>query len=443
MLLGLLLMASTAFVPQQGEGTKFNLDVNHVIVPVAVSDAKGHRISGLLPQDFEVLEDGVPQKITFFAEGGVAATAPQGARTENAKPALSSDSPKDVTSQIGRTYAICVDTLHSSFANFPPVRTALESFFEKENRTDSQYWLINLGKKPEVLQYPTANPHEVLSVLRDKKFLAAIQNSEASALGAQVNQLRRQIEDFCGRCPCGRSQRTLPGECIGPKQSIIGLVTTSANRTRIYTEFFLKELKAVVTDVSHMPGNRVLILLSDGFNLVPGREMYGVMRAYFPYEDRWQMNENDTSQQLEPILREAAANNIVVYGISSNGLGSTAGAGDAFEASSKGTNARRLSATDLNRESSQAVVESGSALEALARATGGAFFENTNDVLHSIRRAFDETRNYYVLEYASSNPAIDGKYRAIEVKVADPKAVVRARKGYWAVRSGVNEVQPY
>src|ERR1700689_1911315 len=202
MLLGFLFVASAAFVPQQGEGAKFNLNVNHVIVPVAVTDAKGHRISGLRPQDFEVLEDGVPQKITFFTEGGVAATVPQ-ALTENAKSALSLDGSKNVislpapspgTDQIGRTYAICVDTLHSNFANFPPVRTALENFFEKENRTDSQYWLINLGKKPEVLQYPTANPHDVLSALRDKKFLATIKNSEASALGAQINQLRRQIE---------------------------------------------------------------------------------------------------------------------------------------------------------------------------------------------------------------------------------------------------------
>ena len=43
------------------------------------------------------------------------------------------------------------------------------------------------------------------------------------------------------------------------------------------------------------------------------------MRAYFPNDDRWQMNDRDTSLQLEPILRAAAANNIVVYGISSAG----------------------------------------------------------------------------------------------------------------------------
>jgi VWFA-related protein len=438
-----LLVVLLGFLSQDDGTTKFKLNVNQVIVPVAVSDAKGHRLSGLRVEDFELLEDGVEQKITSFTEGGVAGTAPSEA-AGSAQPAPSPGEPEHVTAapapvpiteQIGRTYAICIDTLHSHFPNFPPVRTALEKFFEKENRTDSQYWLISLGKKPEVLQYPTSNPRDVLGVLRDKKFLATIQNSEASALGVQIDAVRRQLDDYCGRCPCARDSRAAPMECVGPRQSIIGLVTTSANRTRIFTEFFLKELGAVVNDLSHMPGNRVLILVSDGFNLVPGRELYGVMRAYFPHDDRWQINEQDTTSQLEPILREAAANNIVVYGISSNGLGSVGGVGGAFEASTKGGSVRaggQAIVSDLNRQAAQATFESGTAMEMLARATGGAFIENKNDVLQGIQRAFGETRNYYVLGYVSSNPAADGKYRAIEVKVRDPKALVRARKGYWA-----------
>jgi VWFA-related protein len=452
MQLRFLFVALLGFLPQDDGGTKFKLNVNQVIVPVAVSDAKGHRLSGFRAEDFELLEDGVAQKITSFSEGGVEVQAPAGgggakaaSSQDGSKPANAAPAPIPATEQIGRTYAICVDTLHSNFPNFPPVRTALEKFFEKENRTDSQYWLVSLGKKPEVLQYPTANPHDVLKVLRDKKFLATIQNSEASALGAQIGQVRRQLDEYCGRCPCGRDMRPAPMECVGPRQSIFGLVTTSANRTRIYTEFFLKELKAVVVDLSHMPGNRVLILVSDGFNLVPGRELYGVMRAYFPQDDRWQISGQDTTAQLEPILREAAANNIVVYGISSNGLGSTAGVGGAFEASTKGTSVRgtgQVILADLNRQAAQATFESGTAMEMLAKATGGAFIENTNDVLQGILRAFNETRNYYVLGYVSSNPAADGKYRAIEVKVRDPKALVRAREGYWARRSGPNGEQP-
>jgi len=428
---------------QEDSAAKFRLTVNQIVVPVVVTDAKGHRVTGLRAEDFSLLEDGAPQKILSFSMGGetvTPATTPGTAAgsapsATSIPPGSATNLPPDIAA-IRQTYSICVDTLHSTFANFPPVRTALEKFFEKETRTDSQYLLISLGKKPEVLQYPTPDPGAVLKVLRDKKFLATIQNSEAAALGAQIASLRQQLETYCRACPCGRSTRPAPMECVGPRQSIIGLVTTSADRTRIYTEFFLKELRAVVDDLSRMPGKRVMILISDGFNLEPGRELFGVMRAYFPNDDRWQMNDRDTSSQLEPILRAAAANNIVVYGLNSAGLGFAGGAGSAYQASSGGGTSRQgvgqIILPELNRQASQASFESGTTMAALAHATGGVFIENSNDLLAGVKRAFDETRDYYVLGYMSSNPAMDGKYRAIEVRVKDPKSVVRARAGYWA-----------
>jgi VWFA-related protein len=438
-IIGFLLVLAAGARTQDDVAAKFRLTVNQVVVPVVVTDAKGHRVTGLKVEDFEVLEDGAPQKVLSFAMGGEAVTpasAPApGAGSVPATPGSATSQQIDIT-PAGRTYAICVDTLHSAFANFPPVRAALIKFFEKENRTDSQYWLISLGKKPEVLQYPTRDPRAMLTVLRDKAFLATIQNSEATALAAQTGALRQQLDDYCRACPCGRNMRPAPAECYGRRQSVIGLVTQSADRTRIYTEFFLKELRAIVDDLSRMPGNRVMILVSDGFNLQPGRELFGVMRAYFPNDDRWQMNDRDTSAQLEPILRAAAANNIVVYGINSSGLGSAGGANSAFQASNSGGTSRQgvgqIILPELNRQAAQASFERGTTMAALAHATGGVFIENNNDLASGIKRAFDETRDYYVLGYMSSNPTMDGKYRAIDVRVKDPKLVVRARIGYWA-----------
>jgi VWFA-related protein len=45
---------------------KFVTTVNFVQVPVSVKDDQGHLVAGLLPKDFSILEDGQPQKITFF-----------------------------------------------------------------------------------------------------------------------------------------------------------------------------------------------------------------------------------------------------------------------------------------------------------------------------------------------------------------------------------------
>jgi VWFA-related protein len=421
---------------------KFRTDVNQVLVPVVVTDEKGHRVANLHAEDFELLEDGAAQKILSFSAGTEAlpaaldapVTAGKKAKKagETAAPFPASDAPA-----VRRTYAICVDTLHSSFENFPPVRKALENFFEHEQRTDSEYWLISLGKKPEVLQYPTSDPRAMLIAIRAKSFLATVQNSEASALGTQISAVRRQLDDYCGRCPCGRSTRPIPMECVGPKKAVEGLVSSSAERTQIFTEFYLKELRAVVDDLSHMPGSRTMILISDGFNLVPGRELYGVMKAYFPNDDRWQLNDRDTTAHLEPILRMAAANNITVYGLNSSGLGSSGGAGAVFQASNNGPSTRGAAQTimpQINTETARVTYENGTTMAALAKATGGVFIENSNALLSGIQRAFSDTRDYYVLGYIPSNEAMDGTYRTITVKVKDTKASVRAKAGYWASR---------
>ena len=45
---------------------KLQVNVNFVSVPVTAKDHDGHLVAGLLQKDFSILEDGVPQKITFF-----------------------------------------------------------------------------------------------------------------------------------------------------------------------------------------------------------------------------------------------------------------------------------------------------------------------------------------------------------------------------------------
>jgi len=45
---------------------KLQVNVNFVSVPVTIKDHEGHLVGGLLQKDFSILEDGVPQKITFF-----------------------------------------------------------------------------------------------------------------------------------------------------------------------------------------------------------------------------------------------------------------------------------------------------------------------------------------------------------------------------------------
>jgi hypothetical protein len=52
-----------ANVPQQPDTATFRANVRQVLVPVVVTDQKGHYVADLNASDFTLLEDGVPQDL--------------------------------------------------------------------------------------------------------------------------------------------------------------------------------------------------------------------------------------------------------------------------------------------------------------------------------------------------------------------------------------------
>src|SRR5687768_6414983 len=97
-LLCLLLLSS--IVPAQSDKT-------FISVPVSVSDREGRYISGLKKDDFTILQDNKPQKVTFFA-------------TE--------DEPVSV--------ALLIDTSASTKAVLDKIRDAAKDFIRLLNKDD-------------------------------------------------------------------------------------------------------------------------------------------------------------------------------------------------------------------------------------------------------------------------------------------------------------------
>ena len=59
----------------QGELFKLRVNVNQVVLPVRVTNENGQLVSGLLPADFSVYEDGKKQKLNFFTSDPFALSA--------------------------------------------------------------------------------------------------------------------------------------------------------------------------------------------------------------------------------------------------------------------------------------------------------------------------------------------------------------------------------
>jgi hypothetical protein len=73
-----------------------------------------------------------------------------------------------------------------------------------------------------------------------------------------------------------------------------------------------------------------------------------------------------------------------------------------------------------------------SELDALSRATGGAFLElrPQDDVAGAVNRIADELHRQYVIGFAAQ--VLDGRTHRIEVKTSRPGLTVRARRSYLA-----------
>ena len=68
-LLTFVLVSGAQFSFAQEEQPEFRVTVNMVQLNAAVTDNKGNYVTGLKPEDFEVKEDGIPQKLATFGEG--------------------------------------------------------------------------------------------------------------------------------------------------------------------------------------------------------------------------------------------------------------------------------------------------------------------------------------------------------------------------------------
>jgi len=84
--------------------------------------------------------------------------------------------------------------------------------------------------------------------------------------------------------------------------------------------------------------------------------------------------------------------------------------------------------------------ERGEGSGALAADTGGFSLRDSNDLAAGLARIGRESRSYYLLGYAPPKRRVDGRFRAIEVKVAREGVRLRARRGYYA--PGGNDRRP-
>src|SRR5687767_4240976 len=122
------LPGSSAPAAQQPPIT-FRAEVNYVEVDARVLDQNGNFVADLTPADFQVFEDGRPQKVTAFSLVNI--PVERAARPLFASQPIEPDVRTNLESADGRIYLIVLDDLHTSALRSPRTKTAARLFIEK------------------------------------------------------------------------------------------------------------------------------------------------------------------------------------------------------------------------------------------------------------------------------------------------------------------------
>jgi VWFA-related protein len=395
--------------------------------------------------DFRVFEEGVEQQVVSFGTelGGLSLLSE--AAKEKGRPASPGISPAASNSNppTRRTYLVVIDALYMSFENSHRVSESLQKLFEHEEGSDSHYALVALGRQLRILRSVTRHPADILTVARSNDFSHNVLENDGSSAAVQELQLKAMLERHCRYCPCDDPLQTADQTfgrdrgCRVELDRIESWTKAAALERTALTRSFLLRLREIVSELAKQPGKRVLVLVSDGFELWAGEGLFSLIAVYTSRPSFVQKNPGDhLDRELEEITRAATSGDVVIYSVDSRGL--PAPTFGVFDAGSEGRRFVRNAGPILfNHVIQRSLLESRrqDAMARLADATGGVFYSGNNDLARGMKQAFADGREYYVLAYVPSDRATDGGFRKIRVEVKNKKLTVRAKEGYWAPRA--------
>ncbi|HEY1302479.1 MAG TPA: VWA domain-containing protein [Vicinamibacterales bacterium] len=143
------------------------------------------------------------------------------------------------------------------------------------------------------------------------------------------------------------------------------------------------------------------------------------------------LNGTDNTAQLRATTNAAIRANVQIFPVDARGLVARAPLGDASQRSPGGIG---MFTGALAQQAMNRFRQSQDTLFALARDTGGKALVDYNDLSMGVRQAAAAQTSYYMLAFYSTHAANDGRFRRVEVRLANAgsKASLAYRPGYFA-----------
>jgi VWFA-related protein len=366
----------------------FKVRIDYVEVDVAVTDANGAVVRTLKEEDFQVLEDGKPQKIATFGMIDIPVE-----RYE--RPLFSPDPIEpDVASNArvfdGRVYVMVIDDLHTDFTRTERTKDAARRFIVEHFGSNDLMAVVHTAGKSDSGQELT-NSKRLLLAAVNKTFGEGLQPSTVT-----------RIQDY---------KRHIDARGAGDPIRDPDLMQRTFNAQR--TLGVLEEVSNWFTSVH---GRRKSILFfSEGMNYDLS-ELVGSGPVTNSYSGQ------AVFDGVRDVVTAATRANVSIYGIDPRGV---AGLNDNLTQI-----ASEPSLAIGPRSLSAELQVTQDSLRWLSDQTGGFAAVNTNDMQNMFDRVVRDNSTYYVLAYYPPPDDKPGRVHNVEVRVNRPGMTVRSRRAY-------------
>jgi VWFA-related protein len=378
---------------QASETPRFVSGAELVALDLVVRDKKGRLVTDLREEEIDILEDGVPQKLTSFRAVQAAAPGAGVPGSDAAVAAAPALRPADPATLPPRRVVLVFGRLSSDGRRL--AQSAGDEFARK-HMTQAAVTVVRIDGGLIPVLDRSSDPLAVKEAVREAT--AAIGGGPGRSggpVGADTTYAGQQLSRFQG------------GAGAGDLAQADSIALVSA-------------LVTVVDGLKAEPGRKTVLLFSEGFAVPPGYE-----------------------HVFADLQSRANRANVSFYGIDVRGLqlstqlgssGAALATAAAISAQQRQADGGPVAREQLTQDDTlQTSLRSDvvDALGHLSTSTGGFLVTQTNDFGRPLARIGEDIRGYYEASYVPSSPAAPGAFRKIEVRVARKDVHVQSRSGYY------------
>jgi len=426
-----------------------------VILDVIVRDKHHHAIADLRPDEIEVLEDGVKQKVNAFRNvQGAEQLKIEESQAKNKPAAASPEAPKPTSNTLRELNFVSVVFAQISQPNLEFAREAVTEFLKSGRLPNTYVTIYRLSPSLKVVQPYTADNELLMKAVNAaaKGASTGVGLGASAEVASSANAVIQANTAALAAAPLGSSSpqasqqaaqqaqdllfNPIPGIMIDPlwsrnaasQDASLALGSALIAQLNIANGLRFAEslsngmdamdtLRELVRIQSKLPGRKVVLYLADGLTLPMGRRdvVSSVISyanqmevAFYAVDTRGLSAEDPLMQSLTDQERAGAESSV-------NRVSPRMGHKEDDDVQLSATSDKQLAMTEL------------------AESTGGFAVTNTNEIGLAMQRVMEDIRTHYELAYTPLATKYDGHFRKIEVRVSRPHVTVQTRSGYFAL----------